>query len=78
PGTLAIFNGDKLYHRITPLRRGERRIALTLEYITNVQMAPLLRFISTMKDAIAYFGFSSLFQRGAVSAIHESVDISCR
>jgi hypothetical protein len=29
-------------------------------------MAPLLRFISTLKDAIVYFGFSSLFQRGAV------------
>lgn len=78
PGTLVIFNGDKLYHRITPLRRGERRIALTLEYVTNVQMAPILRFVSTMKDAIAYFGFSSLFQGGAVSATHESVDISCR
>jgi hypothetical protein len=66
PSTLVIFNGDKLYHRITPLRRGERRIALTLQYVTDVQMAPSLRFVSTMKDAIAYFGFRSLFQRGAV------------
>ena len=65
PGTLVIFNGDKLYHRITPLRRGERRIALTLEYVTDVRVAPLLRFVSTMKDAIVYFGFRSLFQRGA-------------
>ena len=63
PGMLVVFNGDKLNHRITPLAAGERRIALTLEYLTNAEMHPFLRFVSNMKDAIAYFGFKQVFQK---------------
>jgi hypothetical protein len=65
PGTLVIFNGDKLYHRITPLAEGERRIALTLEYVTSPAMHPIRRFVSNMKDAIAYFGFKQVFKSRA-------------
>jgi len=61
PGMLIAFNGDKLYHRITPLGHGERRIALTFEYLTNTHMHPFLRFVSNMKDSIAYFGFKQVF-----------------
>ena len=61
PGKLVFFNGDKLYHRITPLREHERRIVLTLEYLTSGNMNPLLRFVSNMKDSIAYFGFKQVF-----------------
>jgi hypothetical protein len=61
PGMLVIFNGDKLHHRITPLANNEHRVALTLEYLTNTQMHPLLRFVSNMKDSIAYFGFRQVF-----------------
>lgn len=63
PGTLVLFNGDKLHHRITPLSAGERRVALTLEYVTDAHMHPVLRFVSNMKDAIAYFGFKQVFKR---------------
>lgn len=63
PGRLALFNGDKLYHRITPLAENERRIALTFEYVTNTEMHPLRRFVSSMKDSIAYFGFKQVFSR---------------
>lgn len=63
PGTLVAFNGDKLRHRITPAGANERRIALTLEYVTDVAMHPLLRFVSNMKDSIAYFGFRQVFTR---------------
>ncbi len=56
-----IFNGDKLYHRVTPLGSGERRIVLTLEYVTSTKMHPFRRFVSNMKDAIAYFGFRQVF-----------------
>jgi hypothetical protein len=65
PRTLVIFNGDKLYHRITPLAEGERRIALTLEYVTSSAIHPVRRFISNMKDAIAYFGFKQVFKSRA-------------
>lgn len=63
PGTIVIFNGDKVWHRVTPSAPGERRIALTLEYVTSLEMHPLRRFMSNMKDAIAYFGFRQVFAR---------------
>lgn len=63
PGALAFFHGDKLYHRITPLREGEQRISLTLEYVTDPRMYPWHRFVSNMKDAIAYFGFRQIMRR---------------
>jgi alkylated DNA repair dioxygenase AlkB len=62
PGSLVVFNGDKLYHRITSLGKNETRIALTLEYVTDTRMQPWQRFISNMKDAIAYFGFRQVFR----------------
>ena len=67
PGTLVLFNGDKLWHRITPAGDGDRRVALTFEYVTSLEMHPLRRFVSNMKDAIAYFGFRQVFgpRRGA-------------
>ena len=65
PGTLVLFNGDKLWHAITPLGAGEERVSLTLEYVTDPHMAPVKRFVSNMKDAIAYFGFRAVFARRA-------------
>jgi hypothetical protein len=64
PGTLVVFNGDRLYHRVTPSAEGERRVALTLEYVTSPGMHPIRRFVSNMKDAIAYFGFRQVFRPG--------------
>jgi hypothetical protein len=61
PGTLVLFNGDKLWHAITPLGAGEERVSLTLEYVTDPRMTPFKRFISNMKDSIAYFGFRAVF-----------------
>ena len=61
PGMLVVFNGDKLWHRVTLSQTGERRVVLTLEYVTSLGMHPLRRFISNMKDAIAYFGFRQVF-----------------
>ena len=43
PGTVALFNGDKLWHAVTPLGKGEERIILTLQYVTNQKMGPLKR-----------------------------------
>ena len=62
PGTMVFFNGDKLYHSVTPLGAGEERIVLTMQYVTNQAMGPLKRFVSNMKDAVAYFGFRSLIR----------------
>ena len=61
PGTLVIFNGDRLRHAITPLGDDEERVSLTMEFVTDQSMSPGKRFVSNMKDAIAYFGFRSVF-----------------
>lgn len=63
PGTFILFNGDRLWHAITPLGHGEERVSLTLEYVTDPGMTPVWRFVSNMKDAIAYFGFRAVFRR---------------
>ena len=69
PGTLVLFNGDKLWHAITPLGDGEERVSLTLEYVTDPSMSPVRRAVSNLKDAVAYFGLRTVFlgQRRAVS-----------
>ena len=60
PGTYVFFNGDKLYHAVTPLGAGEERIVLTLQYVTNPAMGMAQRWFSNMKDAVGYFGWSAL------------------
>ncbi|MGO4331230.1 2OG-Fe(II) oxygenase family protein [Cupriavidus sp. 2TAF22] len=62
PGGLVFFDGDKLRHRITPAGPDEIRVSLTFEYVTDPGMRPWLRFISNMKDAVAYFGFRQVFR----------------
>jgi hypothetical protein len=71
PGAMVIFNGNKLWHAIAPLEAGAERIVLTMEYVTNQEMGPFHRFVSNMKDAIAYFGFSAVL-RGALSRRREA------
>ena len=62
PGTFVFFNGDKLYHSVSPLQPGEERIVLTMQYVIDQRMGPFKRVVSNMKDAVAYFGFRSLFR----------------
>ncbi len=63
PGSMVIFNGDKLWHAVSPLAENEERIILTLEYVTDGRMNPAKRWISNIKDAIAYFGFKGIKRR---------------
>jgi hypothetical protein len=63
PGGMVFFDGDRLRHRITPLREGEMRVSLTFEYLTDPRMSAGWRLISNMKDAVAYFGFRQVFRR---------------
>lgn len=62
-GSLAVFNGDKLWHGVTPLAAGEERIMLTMEYVTDPRMAPHKRAFSNLKDAFVYFGIGGVFGR---------------
>jgi len=69
PGTLVAFNGDKLWHAITPLGDNEERVSLTLEYVTNPSMSPLKRLYSNLKDSFAYFGLKTVFTGRARPAV---------
>jgi hypothetical protein len=60
PGTFVLFNGDKLWHAVTPLGKDEERIILTLQYVTNQEMGPFKKMFSNLKDAVAYFGPAAL------------------
>jgi hypothetical protein len=63
PGDMVIFNGDKLWHAVTPLGEQEERIVLTMEYVTNPEMGPFKRLYSNLKDSFAYFGLRAVFKR---------------
>ncbi len=63
PGSLVIFNGDKLWHAVTPLEEGAERIMLALEYVTNQNMGFFRRAFSNLKDSLAYFGPTALIRR---------------
>lgn len=56
PGTLVIFDGDSLWHEVTPLAENEKRIILTMEYVTDNRMTKVNRFVSHLKDRLLYFG----------------------
>ena len=62
PGSLVLFNGDTVYHGVSPARAGDRRVVLTLEYVTSREMGRVQRAFSDLKDAFAYFGVRSLWQ----------------
>ena len=60
PGTVVLFNGAKLWHAVTPVGKGEERIVLTLQYVTNQEMGPFKKMFSNLKDAVVYFGPAAL------------------
>ncbi|MBX9929299.1 MAG: 2OG-Fe(II) oxygenase [Gemmatimonadaceae bacterium] len=62
PGTLVVFNGDRLWHSVSPLGANELRISLAMEYVTDQRMSRLNRVISDVKDAVAYFGLRGLLR----------------
>lgn len=62
PGMLVFFDGDRLWHAVTPLGPGETRVVLTMQFVTDQRMALFTRFVSDMKDAISYFGFREVFR----------------
>jgi hypothetical protein len=79
PGTMVVFNGDKLWHAVTPLGAMERRVVLTLQYVTDERMGPLKKLFSNMKDAFAYFGPAALMHRPTArktSARHDNTQQS--
>ena len=67
PGSMVIFNGDKVYHGVSPSQEGERRVVYTMENVTSQEMGRLQRLFSNLKDAFTYFGIRALL-RGRAGA----------
>ena len=64
PGSLAFFNGDGLWHRVTKMaEEDQERVVITMEFVTDPTMHPWRRFVSNVKDAFAYFGVREVFAR---------------
>jgi len=63
PGTLVVFCGSKVWHGVTPLGDGERRVQLSMSYASNPAMPPWRRLYENVKDAVLYFGPTALLQR---------------
>ena len=61
PGMMVLFNGDKVYHAVTPVKEGEYRYIISMQYVISGEMNPFMRFVSNMKDSIAYFGLREVF-----------------
>jgi len=64
-GSVVVFNGDKIYHGVSPSRAGDRRVVFTMEYVTSQEMGRAKRAFSNLKDAFAYFGVRALWQSRA-------------
>lgn len=62
PGTMVIFDGDRLWHRATAMQEGDsERILITMELVTDPTISRFQQLISDVKDAWAYFGFREVF-----------------
>ena len=72
PGSLVIFNGDKLWHAVTPLGPREERIVLTLQYVTDQEMGPFQRAFSNLKDVFGYFGPAALLSQPSIRPVPNS------
>ncbi len=63
-GTLTVFCGSKVWHAVTPLGPGERRVILSMSYATDPTMPPWRWLFENIKDAVLYFGPASLLRGG--------------
>ncbi|MFO0698648.1 MAG: hypothetical protein U0236_05420 [Nitrospira sp.] len=63
---LAETNSGMPSHRWV---KGERRVVLTLPYVTDRLMGPLNKLFSNVKEAFAYFGTAALMPRAKTKQV---------
>ncbi len=82
PGAFVLFDGDKLRHRVTPLRRERDPRVADLRIRDQSGPAAVAALYRNMKDAMAYFGFRQVFRRllsgGEVQSSDRAVYSCCR
>jgi len=63
PGSLLFFCGTKVWHRVTPIGPGERRVVYSSAYVTEGKRSRgPRRFVENFIDAALYFGVRAIFQ----------------
>jgi hypothetical protein len=60
PNTLIMFEGAKVFHKVTRLEEDELRVMLSMTFCTRAQASLLKGTIRRFKD-IAYFGVRALW-----------------
>ena len=60
PNTLIMFEGAKVFHKVTRLEEDELRVMLSMTFSTRPQSSLLKGTIRRFKD-IAYFGVRALW-----------------
>jgi hypothetical protein len=61
-GTLVVFCGSKVWHGVSTLGPGERRVILSMSYASDPSMPPWRRLYENVKDAVLYFGPGALWK----------------
>lgn len=62
-GSMVIFNGCSLEHRVTPIGEGEERCVYTMVFLTNPKRSFGRRVLANLDHALRYFGFSIFFRK---------------
>ena len=60
PNTLIVFEGARVFHKVTRLEQRELRVMLSMTFCTRPQTSPLKGAMRRCKD-IAYFGVRALW-----------------
>jgi len=60
PNTLILFEGARVYHKVTPLAANETRIIISMTYCTEPKSSVLKGSLRRVKD-MAYFGIRALW-----------------
>ena len=61
PNTLVLFEGEKIFHRTTQLKEGERRVLLSMTYSTDPTYSFAKNALRRVKDA-SFFGLKALWK----------------
>ena len=60
PNTLIVFEGARVFHKVTRLEANERRIVLSMTFCTRPQASVVKGVLRRCKD-VAYFGVRALW-----------------
>lgn len=59
PGGVVLLDGNKVKHRVTPTKKNDSRVVLSLEYITDARISFVMRLLAKIKDFVFYFGWQT-------------------